>query len=94
MLDDVERCSIHNIQNVYHASEQLSLVISFQLIFYKTLRYRLAREVLCLTGSSLDTNSIKFFVLQSPISTDVSHPGFKPRSHLVVIIPDLDKAIH
>ena len=39
--------------------------------------------MLCLTGSSLETNSIMFFVLQSPIIVDVCEPGFKPGLHIV-----------
>ena len=43
MFDDVERCWIYNIQNVCYANEQLSLCYFFSIMFYKTLRYRLAR---------------------------------------------------
>ena len=43
MFNDVERCSIYNIQNVCHTN--YLFVISFQLMFYKTLRYRLVRPL-------------------------------------------------
>ena len=43
MFDDVERCWIYNIQNVCHAN--YLFVISFQLMFYKTLRYCLTRPL-------------------------------------------------
>ena len=36
---------LYNIQNVCHANEQLSLCYFFSIMFYKTLRYRLARPL-------------------------------------------------
>ena len=45
MFDDVERCWIYNIQMFVTQMSNYLFVISYQLMFYKTLRYRLARAL-------------------------------------------------
>ena len=51
MFDDVERCYINSKISSY------LFVISFQLMFYKTLRYRLARALrnLWVTSNEIDS---------------------------------------
>ena len=50
--------------------------------------------MLYLTGSSLDINSITFFVLQSPIVADVREPGFNVGSFVTTLITNLRATIY
>ena len=48
MFDDVERCEYTAFKMFVTQMSNYLFVISFQLMFYKTLRYRLARPLKCL----------------------------------------------